>query len=118
MADVEELIGKARALGEALAQHPVVQAHHAAQRAVRADGAAQKLLQDYQQQLARIQQLEATQQPIEVADKQKLKSLERDMAGQESLKQLMRTQVDYVALMSRINSAIDGPLAALGEPAA
>jgi cell fate (sporulation/competence/biofilm development) regulator YlbF (YheA/YmcA/DUF963 family) len=118
MADFEVLVRQAQALGEALAKHPVVQAHHAAQRAVRADDAAQKLLQEYQQQINRMHQLEAEQKPIEVADKQKLKTLERDMAGQESLKQLMRTQVDYVALMSQINSAIDGPLAGLAEPQA
>lgn len=40
------------------------------------------------------------------------------MAGQESLKTLMRTQADYVAtaLMAQVNGAIDGPLAALATP--
>ncbi|MBP7748104.1 MAG: YlbF family regulator [Phycisphaerae bacterium] len=116
MPDIQDLLAKARALGEALAAHPTVKAHHAAQRAVRADAAAQKLLQDYQSQIAHIQELEATGRPVEVADKQKLKSFETQMAGQDSLKTLMRTQADYVALMAQVNGAIDGPLAALATP--
>jgi cell fate (sporulation/competence/biofilm development) regulator YlbF (YheA/YmcA/DUF963 family) len=116
MPDVQDLLSKASALGTALAAHPTVQAHYQAQRAVRADTAAQKLLQDYQTQLNRIRQMEAEMKPIEVADKQKLKTLETQMAGQESLKALMRTQADYVALMSQVNDAIDGPMASLGQP--
>lgn len=113
MPDVQDLLSKASALGTALAAHPTVQAHYQAQRAVRADTAAQKLLQDYQVQLNRIRQLEVDMKPVEVADKQKLKSLETQMAGQDSLKALMRTQADYVALMSQVNNAIDGPMASL-----
>jgi cell fate (sporulation/competence/biofilm development) regulator YlbF (YheA/YmcA/DUF963 family) len=113
MPDIQDLLSKAGALGTALAAHPTVQAHYQAQRAVRADTAAQKLLQDYQTQLSRIRQLEAELKPIEVADKQKLKALEGQMAGQESLKALMRTQADYIALMSQVNNAIDGPMASL-----
>lgn len=116
MADVQELLAKAQALGEALAAHPTVKAHYAAQQAVRADAAAQKLLSDYQTQLTRLRQLEAELKPIEVDDKQKIKSLEAQMAGQASLKTLMRTQADYVALMSQVNNAIDSPLADLAQP--
>jgi cell fate (sporulation/competence/biofilm development) regulator YlbF (YheA/YmcA/DUF963 family) len=118
MADVEDLVQKARALGTALAAHPVVRAHYEAQRAVRTDAGAQQLLREYQAHIDRLHQLEAGQMPIEVADKQKLKTFEQQMAAQDSLKRLMRTQTDYVALMNRINSEIDGPLASLAEPAA
>lgn len=115
MPDVQDLLSKASALGTALAAHPTVQAHYQAQRAVRADTVAQKLLQDYQGHLNHIRQLEAEMNPIEVADKQKLKALEGQMAGQESLKALMRTQADYIALMSQVNNAIDGPMAGLAQ---
>ena len=37
------------------------------------------------------------------------------MAGHDSLKGLMRTQADYIALMSQINNAIDNPIAGLGQ---
>jgi cell fate (sporulation/competence/biofilm development) regulator YlbF (YheA/YmcA/DUF963 family) len=116
MQDFQDLLTKARALGTALAAHPIVQAHHAAQRAVRADAAAQQLLQDYQVQLQRLRELEAQLKPIEVADKQKLKHLEGQIAGQQSLKALMRTQADYVALMTQVNHEIDSPLSELAQP--
>ena len=116
MQDIQDLLTKARALGQALAAHPVVKTHHAAQQAVHADAAAQKLLTNYQMQLNHVRDLEAQLKPVEVADKQKLKTLEAQIAGQESLKLLMRTQADYVALMAQVNREIDGPLASLAPP--
>jgi len=118
MHDIQDLLARAQALGAALAAHPSARAYHAAQRAARTDAAAQRLMHDYQGQLTRIQQLEAELKPVEVADKQQLKSLETEMAGNEALKTLMRTQADYVALMAQVNGAIDGPLGELasGEP--
>jgi cell fate (sporulation/competence/biofilm development) regulator YlbF (YheA/YmcA/DUF963 family) len=118
--DIQDLLTSARALGAALAAHPTVCAYYAAQRAARADGNAQRLMRDYHAKLNQIQQFEAEQKPIEVADKQKLKSLEAEMAGNDALKALMRTQADYVALMAQVNGAIDGPLGELntGEPQA
>ncbi|MEW6199075.1 MAG: YlbF family regulator [Planctomycetota bacterium] len=116
MADVPDVLTKARELGAALAAHPRVRAHLDAQRAVRADATAQQILRDYQAQMDQIQQREASHQPIEVADKHKLRELEQRLAGNESLKNLMRTQADYVALMNQVNDAIDAPLTELHAP--
>jgi len=116
MADDQDLLGKATALGQALASHPRVREHYAAQRGVREDAAAQQLLRDYQTHLNHIHQLEAEQKPIEVADKQKLKDFETQMAGNEALKALMRTQANYVALMAQVNQAMEAPLAGLRGP--
>ena len=116
MQDTENLLSKAQQLGEALAAHPGVKAHYEAQRCVRTDTAARKLLKDYQAQLDHIRQMEAQQQPVEVADKQKLKQLEAQMAGNEVLKTLMRTQTDYVALMNQVNQAMEAPLATASPP--
>jgi cell fate (sporulation/competence/biofilm development) regulator YlbF (YheA/YmcA/DUF963 family) len=116
MADIQDLLTKARTLGEALAAHSCVRAHYDAQRAVRGDAAAQKLLQDYQIQLNAIRDLEAQRKPVDAAQKQKLRGLETGMAGQESLKALMRTQADYVALMNQVNQAIDEPMGAMADP--
>lgn len=116
MPDVEDLLAKARTLGEALAAHPVIRDYHAAQQAARNDQAAQKLLRDYQAQLDHIRDLEARQKPVEVSDKHRLKDLETRMAGHESLKNLMRQQVEYVDLMARVNRAMDEPLVRLSHP--
>ncbi len=113
MSTTQELLVKARELGIALAAHPSVRAHLAAQQAVRTDADARQLLYEYQAQLQHIDQLRVTQQPIEPADRQRLRDLENRMAAQESVKNLMRTQADYAALMAQVNEAIDGPLSAL-----
>jgi len=116
MSDMPELLAKARDLGAALAAHPHVTTYYAAQRAVGADAAAQKLLQDYHQHLNHIGQLEAERKPVEVADKHKVHELENQIAGQATLKSLMRAQADYVALMNQVNQAMEAPLADLGVP--
>ena len=116
MPDIQDLLTRARALGEALAAHPAVKTYREAQRGVRADSAAQKLLVEYQRQLNRVRELEEQLKPVEVADKQKLKALEGQIAGHESLKTLMRAQADYVALMAQVNREIDTPLADLAQP--
>jgi cell fate (sporulation/competence/biofilm development) regulator YlbF (YheA/YmcA/DUF963 family) len=113
---IDDLLAKARTLGQALAAEPCVQDYYAAQRAARQDQAAQKLLQDYQTHATHLRQLEREQKPVEVADKQRLRDFEQQMAGNESLKRLMRSQADYVDLMNRVNSEMDAPLAALHEP--
>ncbi|MCK4342783.1 MAG: YlbF family regulator [Phycisphaerae bacterium] len=116
MQDSENVLIKAKLLGEALAAHPRVKDYYAAQRAVRADETARKLLQDYQKQAAYIHQLEAEQKPVEVADKQKLREYETQMAGNETLKNLMRAQADYVQLMTQVNQTMEAPLADLALP--
>ncbi len=116
MSEIQELLSKARSLGEALAAHPRVTAYFAAQRAARADEPAQKLLQEYHNHLNRMHQLEAEQKPIEVADKHKLRDLETRIAGDDALKKLMRAQADYVDLMNQVNQAMEAPLAGLGMP--
>ena len=116
MPDAKELIQKAEALGTALAEHPAVRAYAAAQTAARNDQGAQQLLRDYHEQLEKVRHLEAEQHPIEVADKHRLRELEQQMAGNEALKKLMRTQADYISLMSQVNRAIDGPVSKLIQP--
>ncbi len=116
MPEPQDLLNQARALGESLAAHPTIQAYYRAQQAVRADAAARRLLQDYQSHLDHLHALEAAQRPIEVADKHRLKDLETQMAGHDTLKTLMRTQADYVELMARVNRAIDEPLARFAMP--
>jgi len=116
MNDIQDLLTKAQALGEALAAHPRVTGYFAAQRTARADAAAQKLLQDYHNHLRHLNELETARKPVEVADKHKLRDLENQIAGQETLKSLMRAQADYVALMNQVNQAMEAPLAGLGPP--
>ncbi|MBI5863747.1 MAG: YlbF family regulator [Planctomycetes bacterium] len=110
MADEQQLIAQARALGQAIAAQPGVKAYLAARDAVMKDGDAQRLMKDYQAHVDRLAQLEAERKPIEVTDKHKLGELESGMASNEALKALMRAQADYTYLMTQINQALEEPL--------
>jgi cell fate (sporulation/competence/biofilm development) regulator YlbF (YheA/YmcA/DUF963 family) len=112
MADVQELLKQARALGEAIASHPDVQAYLAARNKVDSDAEAQQILKSYTQHSARVRTLEAQQKPIEPDDKRKLVEYEQQLASNAALKELMRRQVDYVTLMNQVNQAMENPLAA------
>lgn len=114
---MQDLIEQARSLGEAIAKHSTVQAFIAARRATEGDTTAQELLKEYAAAAQRVQQLEQTQQPIEPADKQRLAMAQQKMAGHDAVKELMRTQSDYAALMYRINEAMQKPLEAAGNAA-
>lgn len=111
MTDAVDVLMKAKTLGEALAVHPRVQAMHAAQRKVQDDAAAQKILKDYQQQASVIGRREAEGKPIEPEDKRKLADLQRLMAGNDVLKQMIRAQADYMDLMNQVHETIDGAMA-------
>lgn len=114
MNDAAALLDQARTLGRAIAAHPRIKAFLDARNQVGRDAAAQKVLAEYQQAVERIQQLEAEGQPIEVADKHRVRELEAVMSGNDAIKALMRTQADYVELMTQVNRAMEEPLA--GQP--
>ena len=116
MAETQELITRAHALGEAIAKHPDVQAFLSARTEVEQSSDAQKLLKSYSEHAQRIRSLEAEQKPIEVADKHKLAEYEQQMASNEALKKMMAAQVNYVALMNKVNQAMDAPLATSQKP--
>ncbi len=113
MPDISALLQKASDLGNALAEHPAVREYHAAQHAVRADADAQRILKEHEEQLNRIHQLETKNQPIEVADKQKLRETEAHIFSNEALKRFTRAQTEYVALMNQVNRTLEEPLAKL-----
>ena len=117
MADdtTQKLLDQARALGEAIAAHPSVQAWRQAANAVAGDADTRTLLGEYQHQAERLRQLEAQMKPVEVADKRKLAELQDQVAGNTLIKQMMAAETDYVSLMNRINQAMAGPLNA-GDP--
>jgi cell fate (sporulation/competence/biofilm development) regulator YlbF (YheA/YmcA/DUF963 family) len=119
MNDAGDLVNKARELGKQLSAHPRVKAFIAAQDALRKDGDAQRLMMEYREHMERMQVLEMERKPVEVADKRKVQELESRVAGNETLKTLMRAQADYFELMNSINGAIDeGIFGAAAPPAA
>ncbi len=113
MPEIQDLLDKARALGTALAAHPIVRQYHAAQRTMRADDEALELFQAYQRQAERIRQLEAENLNVGDSERAKLQTLQSRFAGNTSLKDLLKSQTEYVHLMSQVNQAMEAPLNAL-----
>ncbi len=104
---MEDIIADARALGKKIAANPRTVAFMSAARSVAQDEEAQKILQTYQEQAVKLQQLQAAGKPIEPDDKRKLQDCETAIAGNPKLKEMMKAQADYLELMHRINGAID-----------
>ena len=111
MADMKELLDRARALGEAIATHPITKAFGEARHKVDTDPDAKALLDGYRETATRVQQLEAQNKPIEPGDKHKLADFEKQMASNDALKTLMRAQADYLAMMNHVNRAMEAPVA-------
>ena len=110
---MDDIIAHARELGRKIAAHPRCRDFIAAARTVAEDREAQGILRAYQEQLHRIQELEAGGKPIEVEDKHKLMDFQGKVAANEKLKTMMKHQANYLEMMNHINQAIDE--AAQGE---
>ncbi len=118
MSDLEAVLKQAQQLGEAIVAQPEVQAFLAAQQRLRGDEEAQQMLMEYQGVAEQVQKLQATNQPIEPDLKQQLAACEGKMASQDTLKDMMRAQADYLEVMGKINQAMEGPLARASAPGA
>lgn len=107
MNNLDEILAQARELGKKIAAHPRTKDFLAAARAVAEDRDAQNVLKSYQDAVTKIRRLEAQGKPIEPDDKRKAADAERQVAGNDKLKNMMKYQADYLELMHRINSAIE-----------
>jgi cell fate (sporulation/competence/biofilm development) regulator YlbF (YheA/YmcA/DUF963 family) len=112
---MEDIITAAGALGKQIAAHERTRAFLEAARTVAADAEAQNLLREFQTQLEKIRAQEHGGQPVEPADKQRLVTLESQVASNEGLKRLMRSQADYLEMMNRVNDAIESAVQEAGS---
>jgi len=104
---MDDIITDAKALGKKIAAHPYTVAFLESARAVSQDAEARQLLDEYQKQAQRVQELETAGKAIEPDDKRKLTDCESRIAANEKLKDMTRHQMNYLDLMHRINNAID-----------
>lgn len=104
---MDEIIAAAAALGKQIAGHSRTREFMTAARAVASDADAQRILREFQEQRDRMHELEVTGQPVEPAIKRKVAALQEQVAGNDKLKAMMRTQADYLELMNRVYQAIE-----------
>ena len=112
MTDCIEL---ATRLGKAMAESPQATALREARTAMSNEPDLIQTLADYQEQAARIAQLEREQKPTEVADKHRLQELNDKLVASQEFKKFTAAQVEYVDLMRKVNEEIRRELAETEE---
>lgn len=108
---MQEVIEKARALGEAVARDARTRAFFAAEAALQKDKDAREILREYNAQAGRIHELQDAGKPIEVDDKRKLADLQGKIAGNATLKDFTRRQADYIELLNTVNQNMEQAIA-------
>lgn len=103
---MQAIVELARQLGKAVADSAQAARLQEARKALEADARLVQTLNDFQAHTDRLSQLEAQQKPIEVADKQKLEDLHRQLISSDLFKKYTAAQVEYVDLMRQVNDAL------------
>ena len=113
MADETTLLKEARRLGGMIAAQPPVKAYRDLSRQLELDVGARQLLEQFEQTMETLAVKEASGQPIEIAEKQTIQSLQQSVALHPLLKKLIAAQTQYMELMRRvqeaINAGVNGP---------
>jgi cell fate (sporulation/competence/biofilm development) regulator YlbF (YheA/YmcA/DUF963 family) len=112
---VEEILAAASALGQRIARHDAFQRLRPAEDAVRSDPALKKLLEDFDRQRRKIEDLESARLPVEPEDKREMIRLSDAVHNSPKLQELVRAQADYMELMNRVNKAIQQALLPAGQ---
>lgn len=117
MATTDEILKKARELGELIATHPSAKKLEDVLRKLQDDTEAQRAMNDYNRHLQTVGEKEMQGKPIEVEDKRKLESLQMAVVRNPTLRDFQMAQMDYLDLMRRVDEEIEGR-AAGAQPAA
>lgn len=114
MEDILELASK---LGKRIAGDERTQAFTRARQALDANIEARQMLADYEQTQRKVAQLEASGKPIEPDDKRKLVELHTKVVGNEVLKTLLKSQADFLQMMTLVSQKIDSIALGQGDAA-
>ena len=104
---MDEILELATTLGKRIAADPRAKRMAEARTAFNRDPEASQLLSDYNQAQQRVHELEIQGKPVEPDDKRKLADLHAKVTDSDTVKELMKAQMDYAALMSSVSQRID-----------
>lgn len=104
---MDEILELATKLGKLIAADPRAVSMMAVRRKLDESLIDRQLLTDYQAQQQKVHELEITGKPIEPDDKRKLQDLHEKVAASAVIKELLKVQMDYVDLMTRVSQAIE-----------
>lgn len=111
MADTNEVLANATKLGNLIGAHPAVATYRTLTRQLDLDVTARDLLGQFEGLMEQLAYKEQTMQPIEIAEKQKLQSLQQSIAIHPLLQKLMAGQREYMELMQKVQEAINAGVA-------
>ncbi len=103
---MEEILERARKLGQAMHQHPRFKAYVEASEKLHHDPAAAKVMKAYNEVAAKVAEKERGNQPIEVEEKRELEARRQAVASNMTVKRFMQAQADYAEFMRKVNDAI------------
>jgi cell fate (sporulation/competence/biofilm development) regulator YlbF (YheA/YmcA/DUF963 family) len=109
---VDQILEQAARLGEQIAADP--RGRQMADARAALDGSLQdrQLLEDYEAQQQKMNELAAAGRPIEPEDKRRLADLHAKVIGSRVIKDVLKAQADYLELMTVVSQRIEE--AALG----
>jgi cell fate (sporulation/competence/biofilm development) regulator YlbF (YheA/YmcA/DUF963 family) len=104
---MDDIIADAAALGKKIANHEKMLRFVAAVKAVQGDSEAEGLLKRFREKSREIETKASQGKPVEVSEKREVADLEKKVASNDKIKEMIRCEADYLDLMRRINDAID-----------
>ncbi len=109
---MDQILEQAARLGEQIAADP--RGRQMADARAALDGSLQdrQLLEDYEAQQQKMNELAAAGRPIEPEDKRRLADLHAKVIGSRVIKDVLKAQADYLELMTAVSQRIEE--AALG----
>lgn len=107
MADTNDIVKAATALGALIATHPLVAEYKSLIRQLDLDVSARTLIQQYEQLIETLSMKEAQMQPIEVREKQQFEQLQQSISLHPLLRKFGETQQQYMALMKQVQDSIN-----------
>jgi cell fate (sporulation/competence/biofilm development) regulator YlbF (YheA/YmcA/DUF963 family) len=111
VADTNAVLSLATSLGNLIGAHPAVANYRSLTRQLDLDITARDLLGQFESLMETLAMKEQSMQPIEIAEKQQLQSLQQSIAIHPLLQRLMAGQREYMELMQKVQEAINAGVA-------
>lgn len=108
MASTDDILSKARELGELIQQHEAAKKLEDVLKRLEQDEQAQRALNDYNRHLQTLAEKQQQGKPIEVEEKQQLEQLQKQVVMNPLLRDFQTAQMDYVDLMRKVDEAMTG----------
>ena len=107
----QQITDTAAKLGDLVAEHPAIQKYADAQKALRNDTEASRLLQQFEQRAMVLARNEQMGQPVTANDRQELESLQQTIASNIRVKAFSIAQTEMTDLLRKVSQTWQRPVA-------